>query len=106
MAAAAGKGLCQLFLGMTKTVDQLTIGQSLFDRVQVFALDILDNRNFQHFNIVKFPDHNGNFMQSSDLRGAPAAFACNNFVLPVCPDRPNDQRLHDAFLANRLGQLV
>ena len=49
MAAAARQSFGNLFLGMAKSVHQLAIGQRFFDRIQLGALDVLNNRDLKYF---------------------------------------------------------
>jgi hypothetical protein len=71
MAPALAQRLGQLFLRMTESGHQLPEAQRLFDGVQIGALDVLDDRDFQHFRIVKVPHYNGNFVQLRQLRRPP-----------------------------------
>jgi hypothetical protein len=62
VAAAARQGSGELLLGMAKAVHQLAVGQRLLDSVQVGALDVFDDGDFQHFFIVIVPDQHRHLM--------------------------------------------
>ena len=72
---------------------QAFIGMSGFDRVEVFALDILDQRQFQQQRIGDFLDHHRDFIQTRQFGGSPAAFPGNQLKLALMT--PNNQRLND-----------
>ena len=53
-----------------------------FDRVQVFALQILDEREFEHLLVACRAHDDRRFDQADLLRRAPAAFAGDDFEMP------------------------
>jgi hypothetical protein len=65
---------------MAEPVHQLSITLRLFDRVQVGALDVLDDRDFQHLGIVEVPHDDGQFVNLRPLGGPPAPFAGNDLI--------------------------
>ena len=56
MAARLVDELGQRVLGMAEIADQPPIGLGLLDRVEVLALDILDQRDLERLGIVEFAD--------------------------------------------------
>src|SRR3546814_1469294 len=56
MAARLADQPGQRLLAVLELRDQLAIGIRLLDRIEVFALDILDQRDFQRFRLVEIPD--------------------------------------------------
>ena len=68
MASAFTQGLGELFLCVTKPVHQLLVAGGLFHRVQIRALDVFDNRNFQHFRIIEITYNHRDIMQLRHLR--------------------------------------
>ena len=54
---------------------------SLFHRVQVGALNVLDNCDFQNFGIVKIAYNNRDFVQLCHLGRAPTALTGYDFIL-------------------------
>src|SRR5690606_18848390 len=107
MAAAFVERLGQTFLRVAETVHQLAEGGGLFDRVQIGALDVFDQRDLEHLGIVKFPDQDRQLMQLRNLGSAPATFARDDLVeIGFGRVRPNDQRLQDTAATQGSGQLV
>ena len=104
MAAAFAQRLRQLFLRVAELFHQLLVTGTFVDRVQVRPLDVFDDRDLEHFDVVVVTDDNGHFVQLGHLGGAPAAFACNNFVSIV--DAAHDQRLDDALFRDGGSQFV
>ncbi len=68
-----------LFLRELKLFRQLRVTVGLFNRIQIFALQIFDEREFQNRAVVRFARDDGNFRQLQKLRRAPAAFAGDQF---------------------------
>ena len=91
----------QVFLGLVKPLHQLAIARRFLDRVEVGALDVLDNRDFQHFRIVKFPHDHGDLVQLRHLGRPPAPFARDDLEMPLgVRIGAHDQRLDDPLLAH------
>jgi hypothetical protein len=82
--------------------DQLGEAVGLLDGVEVFALEILDEREFQYFAIVGFTDNDGNFREAGDPRSAPASFAGDQFVGVALG--PDDEGLDNALFLDGVGQ--
>ena len=76
----------------------------LLDGVQVFALEIFDERQFQHRAVVRLAGDDGNLRQIQQLRRAPAAFAGNQFKISAA--FAHDERLDDALFADGIGQFA
>ena len=51
-----------------------------FERIEVLALDVLDQRHRDRGFVGHAADDGGNFVQARDLRGAPAALAGDDLV--------------------------
>ncbi len=70
-----------------------------FDGIQVLALDVLDQRDFQQLRIRDIlDDYDGNFGNLGELGGTPAALARDDLIGLAVP--PDDQRLDDSVGAN------
>ena len=107
VTAALAEHLGQLFLRMSEFFHQLTITGSLFHGVQIGALDVLDDRDFQNFGIVEIPHQNWQFVQFGHLRRAPAAFAGDDLVFARrTRTMAHDQGLDDTLFANRRGKFL
>ena len=72
--------LRHLLLGAAETVHQLLIGRRLFDRIEVGALDILDDGDFQRLGVGQLAHHHRHVMQLGHLGRAPAALARHDLV--------------------------
>ena len=51
-----------------------------FDRVQVLALDVFDEREFEHLRIGDILDDHGDLRNPGKFCGAPAAFSGDDLV--------------------------
>ncbi len=86
-------------------LSQTVIGPRLLDRVQIFALNILDQCKSHHFKIIEIANNRRDLMQLRLLRGTPAAFARDQLV-PAIRNRTNDDRLNYPSLRNRCSQII
>ena len=80
------------------------IGLRLFDRVQILALDILDQRDLKRLGIVELADDDGNLVEPGALRGTPAALAGDDLIALAV--RPDDDRLDQPARCDRLGEFL
>ncbi len=60
VAPAFSQRFPKLFLGVAEPVHQLPITRGLFHRVEIRALDILDDRDLQHLGVVQIADQDRN----------------------------------------------
>ena len=68
-------------VGQVEFVDQALQRLRLFERVEVFALDVLDQRHREHGAVVGHLAHDRrDFVQAGELRRAPAALAGDDLV--------------------------
>src|SRR5260370_22088763 len=70
----------------------------LFDRIQVGALDILDQGGFKDLLVVEIDNVHGDFTDTGSLGGPQASFARNQLI--AITDRTHNQRLQNAVGAN------
>jgi hypothetical protein len=82
MAAALVDHAGDVSLSHALMLGQALIGARLFDGVEVFALQVLDQRH--HLALGQRADQRGNLMHLRTLRGAPAAFTRDKLKRP-CP---------------------
>src|SRR3712207_1305310 len=99
MAARLVDQLAQLLLGVAVDVDQLAVGFGFLDRVQVLPLDILQQSDLERLDCREIPNDNRYVVNTSALRGAPAALAGDDLVAIV--GRPDDDRLDQPAGADR-----
>ena len=93
----------ELLLGVAVIVDQPLISLRLLNCVEVLALDILDQRDFQRLLVAEIADDGGDFVQPRPLGRAPAALAGDD--LEAVAMRTDDDRLDDAARPDRGGEL-
>jgi hypothetical protein len=96
--------LCYPILRVGVFFDKLPVPLGLFDRVEILTLNILDQRNLSRGRIVDFAHERWNGVKAGTLRRAPAPLACDNLE-PVSM-RPQQDRLQDSPLANRVCKLI
>ncbi|CAI8970873.1 hypothetical protein EMIT0P43_70145 [Pseudomonas jessenii] len=96
--------LGHLLLGQLELLLQPLQGHRFFNRVQVFALNVLDQRDGDRGFIGYIANHCRDGFLPGLLAGAPAAFAGNDFKAAAA-DRANHDGLHDALGLDRLRQL-
>src|SRR5579859_3530460 len=82
---------------------QALIGSSLFDRVEVLALNILDEGYFERSLIGDFADDCRHTAEACSLRCAPSAFAGEELI--ARSNSSQHQRLNDAAYLYRLSEL-
>jgi len=87
-----------------KFLNQAIESLRLLDGIQVFALQVFDQRDFHGFLVGNIVNDDGNAVHRDKLCGAPAAFAGEELISRGA--FANDERLDDAGAANRLRQFV
>lgn len=105
-AAAFGKPCCGRFLRIAAPFHELTVSQSLFHGVQVFALKIFNESNLHGLCVRDILDQCRDLRQARQARSTPAAFARYNDISP-CGGRTHHDWLQNAVLCNtgrKLGQ--
>ena len=80
MGAALAHFPCHVFLGAVELGDQLFVGRALFHRIQVGALDILDDGQFQRLVVRQLAHHHRHVMQLGQLGGTPAGEGVENAI--------------------------
>jgi hypothetical protein len=79
-------------MGKTKTTDELAVTLSFFDRIQVFALEILYECKAEHLLIGHFADISRDRRPPEVACGAESSFAGDQLKPPVF-SWPNRDRL-------------
>ena len=72
-----------LVVGEPEVLDQLLVGGRLLERVEVVALEVLDERLLERGRVVGVADERGDRLQPDPARRAPAALAGDQLVLAV-----------------------
>ena len=75
-----------------------------FNRIEVLALHVLDDREEHILPVGQFPDDAGHLFQTGRSGRSVAALPCDDLV-PLA-GRPDDDRLDDAVLFDRGGHVV
>ena len=78
--------------------------QGGFDGVEVLALDVLDEGDFEEAVVGEFLNDDGDFGHSGELGGAPAAFAGHELV--AVAGAADHEGLDDAVGADGLGEFL
>src|SRR5262245_47176893 len=105
MAARLANQLSDNLLAVAVAAHQPAISLRLFDRVQILALNILDQRYLGPRFFVEFTNYGWNLMELSALGGSPSPFPRDQHI--AVGYRPHEDRLENAWLGNRgceLGQ--
>ncbi|MNM79664.1 hypothetical protein D3C81_916040 [compost metagenome] len=98
-------GVGNLLLGQLELLLQALQGHGLLDRIEVLALDVLDQRHGDRRLVADLAHQRRNAFQAGQLAGAPAAFAGDDLVA-LAIDRAHHDRLHQPLAADRVGQLL
>lgn len=83
---------------------QAHVAGGLFQRAEVFTLEVFNQRQLQHVLVGSLPDDGGHGGQAQDAGSAPAPFPGNELILAAFRF-PDDQRLDDAVLLDGVHQL-
>ena len=81
------------------------IAGRLFERIEIGALHVLDDRELERFAVADVEHDDRHFVQAGALRRAPAPFAGDDLEV-VGAARAHHDRLDDAALADRMRELV
>ena len=93
----------RLVLGEVKLLDQAVIGLGLLDRVEVLALDVFHERQFEQLVVADGLDHDRDLGEPGPAGGPQAALSGDELEAGV--GFADDQRLQDPLLADRAGEL-
>ncbi len=80
MAPALADNFCKILLRIAVTLDQELVSLTFFDRVQVLALHVLDDGDFDRLMISERTHDNRHGVKIGKLGRAPAAFAGNDLI--------------------------
>ncbi len=95
--------LRQVFVGVMALLAELVERLGLFERRQVLALQVLDERQLHDLDVVDVPHHDGHFAKPRLRRGVVPALAGDD--LKTAAALTHDQRLDDPFLGHRGDEL-
>ena len=107
MAAALADNARDVGVRIAVVRGELRIAGRLFKRVEIGALHIFDDRDFERLAIARLDNDNRQFVQSGELSRPPPALARDDLVGVGRPsDRANDNRLDDPAFPDRSRELV
>jgi hypothetical protein len=92
-----------LVMGKTEVLDQLLIGGRFIERVQVLALQVLDERLFQAGDVLDLTDEGGDRRETGTASCSVAAFSGDDLVL-AGSDLPHENRLENADDLDRVDE--
>ncbi len=106
MAAALADFLGDLFLGVVEAIDQLVIGGRFLDRIEILALHVFDDGEFEGFRILHLADDHRHVMQLGALRRAPAPLARHDLeTVAHALDGAHENRLKDSLFADGVREI-
>ncbi len=97
-----------LLLRVVEFLDQLLIAGRFLDRIEIRALNVLDERELGDLLIAQIADDHRDVVQACALGGPPAPLAGDDLVTAALAIRAGDNRLHQALGTNgicEVGQL-
>ena len=104
--AALAQALGQPLLGVAEAVHQLAVARRLLDRVEIGALDVLDDGDLEDLVIGQIAHHHGQLVEPRHPRRPPAPLARHDLVhRGVARRGPHEQRLDHALGADRGGEV-
>ena len=108
-AAAAAHGLRSLLMREAEFVDQALQALRFFQRIQIFALHVLDQRHGCRGMVIHIAHQHRHFAQTCQMGCAKAPLARNDFVLArvvAAGEFAHQNGLHDALRLDAFCQLV
>src|SRR5882757_2586164 len=103
--AGPADGLRRLLVRELELADQPLHAACFLERVEVFPLDVLDQRHGERRRIRHVANERRDFLETGDFRRAPASLPCDDLVT-VTPDRPHENGLHQSLLPDRCRELL
>jgi hypothetical protein len=94
-----------LFLSQAEFANQSLIRLRFFHRIEVFALQVLNERDLQDGVISRFANQSGYFRKTRQLGRPPAPLSGDQLKEAVFK-RPDYDRLNDTVLTNRDAELI
>ena len=91
MAAALADDAGDVVLAVLVVIDQRLIAERLFQRIEIRALHVLDDGEFERLAVGHFENDDRHFVQLRALRRAPAPLAGDDLErvgLPFAPAAP------------------
>jgi hypothetical protein len=107
MRAALADDLRDVVLAVVEFLHQRQVAGRLLDRIQVGALHVLDDGEFERLRVGRLHHRDRHLVQAGALRRAPAPLAGDDLeIVGLAAHAAHHDRLDDAALADRIGELV
>ena len=101
VTAALTNDFGQIRLRIGIFIRQLFVAERFFNRIEIGALNVFNDRDFKRFLVAGLDDKDRNVMKRRTLRGQPPAFTGDDFIDIVhAGDRPDEDRLDNALFAD------
>jgi hypothetical protein len=104
-AARAADRLGGSLVRIGELVDQASDGLCFLERIEVFALDVLDQRHRERLLVGHLAHDDRHLVETSQLRRPVAPFTGHDLVALV-GQRPNEDGLHHAMQTDGVGELL
>ena len=95
----------QFLVGGTEIVKKLLVRRCLFKRIELLAVQVLDQGVPEELVVLGLLDDRTDLGQPGPLASPPPPFAHDELV-PIGPGRADDHRLQQADLPDRLCELI
>ena len=93
--------LCDLRMGETEALLELTESIPPLYGVKIFPLHVLDDCPLGRRSVVDLPNHRRHTGEPSNCGGSPSPFTSHKFVQSVRTPGTHNDRLHDSSGTNR-----
>ena len=103
-AAGAADAEGDLLLGEGKLLHQTAIAGGLLNGVEVFALEVLDQRDLELFSSLELAQLHRKLGEAGHAGGAPAALPCHKLI-PAVSEVSDQQGLQHPVAGNGIGKL-
>lgn len=106
--SALAKLASELFLTETELFAQVVHGEGFFDRVQVLALQVLDEGDRERLLVGEVAHKDRHFAQPCQSAGPPASFTGDDLILLRfgAAHGPHQQRLQHALCPDGVGEFL
>src|SRR5260370_20789335 len=102
--SAFADALGNVLLPKRKILAEPLVCVRLLDWIQVFAWQVVDQRQIEHVAIRSMADYNGRFFQAELVGGSPTPLPCNEFKFALA--LANDQRLDYSVFADGFDEFL
>ena len=107
MASAFADDAGDVGVRISISLAQLRVSGGFLERVQVGALHVFDDGDFERFAVACVNDDDRDLVQPCPLRRSPAAFAGDDFKKIRCAGNgAHDDRLDNPALLDRSGEFI